>query len=40
MDELDESLRELAEDESVIYDSPNQVVVQLVDGLSNCFGGE
>jgi CRISPR-associated protein Cst2 len=40
MDELDESLRELAEDESVIYDSPNQVVVQLVDGLSNYFGGE
>ena len=40
MDELDESLRELAEDESVIYDSPNQVVAQLVDGLSNYFGGE
>lgn len=40
MDELDESLQQLAEDQSVIYDSPNQVVAQLADGLSKHFGGE
>jgi CRISPR-associated protein Cst2 len=40
MDELDGSLQQLAEDESVIYDSPNQVVTQLADGLSKHFGGE
>ena len=40
MDELDESLRQLAEDGSVIYGSPNQMVAQLVDKLSEHLGGE
>lgn len=40
MDELDESLQQLAEDEPVIYDSPNQVVEQLAGGLGKHFGGE
>ncbi|MYE91128.1 type I-B CRISPR-associated protein Cas7/Cst2/DevR [Candidatus Poribacteria bacterium] len=40
MDELDESLRQLAEDGSVIYDSPNQVIAQLAGELSKHFGGE
>ena len=39
MDELDESLQQLAGDGLVIYDSPNQVVAQLVGGLSKHFGG-
>lgn len=40
MDELDPSLQQLAEDESVIYDSPNQVIKQLSGGLSKHFGGD
>lgn len=40
MDELDEPLSALSEDESVIYDSPNQVVAQLAGELSKHFGGE
>ena len=40
MDELDESLKQLAADGLVIYDSPNQVVAQLSGGLSKHFGGE
>lgn len=40
MDELNESLSQLAADEAVIYDSPNQVIAQLADGLSKHFGGE
>ena len=40
MDELDESLQQLTEDESVIYDSPNQAIAQLAGGLSKHFGGE
>lgn len=40
MDELDKSLQQLAADGLVIYDSPNQVIAQLVGGLSKHFGGE
>ena len=40
MDELDEPLRQLAAEGLVIYDSPNQVVAQLVGELSKHFGGE
>ena len=40
MDELDESLKQLAADGLVIYDSPNQVIARLADGLSKHFGGE
>lgn len=40
MDELDEPLRQLAETDSVVYDSPNQVVTQLAEKLSKHFGEE
>lgn len=40
MDELDESLRQLSEVDSVVYDSPNQVVAQLAEKLSKHFGDE
>ena len=38
MDEWDDGLRELAQSDSVIYDSPNRVVSQLATKLSAHFG--